>query len=92
MADVTRRLFIHGRVQGVGFRFFAQRTAARLGVLGWVRNLPDRRVEEEAQCHPMSLSSFESSLRQGPRGAQVAHFEHTEISDEPEAGTAFSIR
>ena len=89
---MRRRYQIGGRVQGVGFRFFAQRTAARLGLLGWVRNLPDGGVEAEAQGDPISLSSFESSLRQGPRGAQVAHFEHTEISDEPEAGTGFSIR
>jgi acylphosphatase len=79
-------------VQGVGFRFFAQRTAARLGLLGWVRNLSDGRVEAEAQGDPDSLTAFESALRQGPRGAQVAHFEHTEISDEPDAGTAFSVR
>lgn len=89
---MRRRYLIGGRVQGVGFRFFAQRTAARLGLLGWVRNLPDGRVESEAQGDPISLTSFEASLRQGPRGAQVAHFEHTEISDEPEGGTGFSIR
>jgi acylphosphatase len=79
-------------VQGVGFRFFAQRTAARLGLLGWVRNLSDGRVEAEAQGDPDSLTAFESALRQGPHGAQVAHFEHTEISDEPDAGTAFSVQ
>jgi acylphosphatase len=89
---VRRRYLIGGRVQGVGFRFFSQRTASRLGLLGWVRNLPDGRVELEAQGDPNSLTSFESALRQGPRGAQVAHFEHTEILDEPEAGTAFMIR
>jgi acylphosphatase len=88
---VRRRYLIGGRVQGVGFRFFAQRTAARLGLQGWVRNLPDGRVESEAQGDPTSLTAFESALRQGPRGAQVAHFEHTEISDESEAGTGFAI-
>lgn len=89
---MRRRYLIGGRVQGVGFRFFAQRTASRLGLLGWVRNLPDGGVELEAQGDQNSLASFESALRQGPRGAQVAHFEHTEISDEPDAGTAFAIR
>jgi acylphosphatase len=89
---VRRRYLIAGRVQGVGFRFFAQRTASRLGLLGWVRNLPNGGVEVEAQGDPNSLTSFESALRQGPRGAQVANFEHTEISDEPDTGTAFSIR
>jgi len=89
---VRRRYLIGGRVQGVGFRFFAQRTASRLGLLGWVRNLPNGAVEAEAQGDLNSLNSFESALRQGPRGAQVADFEHTEISDEPDMGTAFSIR
>lgn len=89
---MRRRYLIGGRVQGVGFRFFAQRTAARLGLPGWVRNLPDGRVESEAQGDPISLTAFESALRQGPRGAQVAHFEHTEILDEPEVGTAFRVR
>lgn len=89
---MRRRYLIGGRVQGVGFRFFAQRTASRLGLLGWVRNLPNGVVEAEAQGDLNSLSSFESALRQGPRGAQVANFEHTEISDEPDTGTAFRIR
>lgn len=89
---MRRRYLIGGRVQGVGFRFFAQRTASRLGLLGWVRNLPNGAVEAEAQGDLNSLNSFESALRQGPRGAQVADFEHTEISDEPDMGTAFSIR
>jgi acylphosphatase len=89
---VRRRYLIGGRVQGVGFRFFAQRTASRLGLLGWVRNLPDGGVESEAQGDPNSLSAFESALRQGPSGARVSYFEHTEISDEPDAGTHFAIR
>jgi len=89
---VRRRYFIRGRVQGVGFRFFTQRTAARLGLAGWVRNLPHGLVESEAQGGLDSLTAFESALRQGPRGALVTHFEHTEISDEPDAGTAFTVR
>ena len=79
-------------MQGVGFRWFTERMAARLGLAGWVRNLPDGRVEAEAQGGLDSLTAFESALRQGPRGALVAHFEHTEVSDEPEGGTGFSIR
>lgn len=89
---MRKRYLIGGRVQGVGFRFFAQRTASRLGLSGWVRNLPDGGVEAEAQGDPDSVSAFESALRQGPRGALVAYFEPTEISDEPDPGTAFAIR
>ena len=79
-------------MQGVGFRWFTERIAARLGLAGWVRNLPDGRVEAEAQGGLDSLNAFESALRQGPRGALVAHFEHTEVSDEPDGPTVFSIR
>jgi acylphosphatase len=76
----------------VGFRYFTQRTAARLGLAGWVRNLPDGRVESEAQGSREVLISFESALRQGPRGAVVAQFEHIEVSDESDGGTGFLIR
>jgi acylphosphatase len=88
---VRRRYLIGGRVQGVGFRFFAQRVAARLGLGGWVRNLPDGGVELEAQGELDSLTALESALRQGPRGALVTQFEHTEISDELDGGTPFTI-
>jgi acylphosphatase len=88
---VRRRYLIGGRVQGVGFRFFAQRIAVRLGLRGWVRNLPDGGVELEAQGDLDSLTALESALRQGPRGAQVTQFEPTEISDELDDGTPFTI-
>ena len=42
---VTKRLLVTGRVQGVGFRFYAQRKARELGVTGWVRNCRDGSVE-----------------------------------------------
>lgn len=89
---MRRRYLIGGRVQGVGFRFFTQRTAARLGLTGWVRNLPDGQVESEAEGDLDSLTALESALRQGPRGALVTHFEHIEISDESDGGTAFAVR
>ena len=54
---IARRFVISGRVQGVGFRWFARDAAMREGVAGWVANLPDGRVEafvEGAQEHPGS--------------------------------------
>jgi len=45
---VARRFLISGRVQGVGFRWFTEAAASREGLHGWVRNLPDGRVETTA--------------------------------------------
>jgi acylphosphatase len=57
---------VEGRVQGVGFRFFTQDTAQRLGVSGWVRNTADGAVEAEAQASPEQLCEFVGALRKGP--------------------------
>jgi acylphosphatase len=66
---------ISGRVQGVGFRYFAQATAARENIHGWVRNLPDGRVEVTAEGGADGMRRFEQALRQGPRGARVERLE-----------------
>jgi acylphosphatase len=68
---VARRFLISGRVQGVGFRFFAETVAAREGLHGWVRNLPDGRVEAVAEGESEAIVRFEIALRYGPRGARV---------------------
>ena len=69
--QITRRFTISGRVQGVGYRFFAQRAAHELGVRGWVRNLPDGRVESSGSGPAEALAAFEARLRAGPRFARV---------------------
>jgi acylphosphatase len=61
----ARRFLISGRVQGVGFRYFAQRSAREVGVSGWARNLDDGRVEVHANGTPAQLEDFESRLRLG---------------------------
>ncbi len=68
---VRCRLLMAGRVQGVGFRFFAVRQAQVLGVAGYVRNLPDGRVEVEAEGMRTTVESFRERMRQGPRSAVV---------------------
>ncbi len=70
---VARRMTISGRVQGVGFRCFAQDAAIREGVTGWVRNLPDGRVEAHAEGEMEAVTRLERALRQGPRGGRVDH-------------------
>jgi acylphosphatase len=76
---VARRYVISGRVQGVGFRYFAQATAIREGLHGWVRNLSDGRVEAAAEGDVEAVERFEGALRHGPPGARVEglEIEHT---------------
>lgn len=63
--------YISGSVQGVGYRFFAQRVAVRLGLTGYVKNLRDGRVEAYAIGAPAQLAAFRQELERGPRTATV---------------------
>ena len=85
---VARRLVISGRVQGVGFRFFTREAALREGMTGWVRNLPDGRVE--AWVEGEAVTRVERAMRSGPAGARV---EEVVVDVEDAAGTykGFSI-
>ena len=65
------RIIVEGRVQGVGFRQFTVQQAAGLGITGWVRNLPDGRVEAVADGSPEALAAFLRLLERGPRLARV---------------------
>lgn len=62
---------VAGRVQGVGFRWWARSLATRLGVSGTVRNLPDGSVAVHARGSDEQLREFASQLRRGPPGARV---------------------
>jgi len=68
---IARRAVLSGRVQGVGFRFFAERAAREAGVAGWVRNRPDGTVETLAQGDPASVARYFERLRTGPAGSRV---------------------
>lgn len=84
------RLWVSGRVQGVGFRWFARNAAWELGLTGRVRNLPDGRVEVEVAGAPEPLDAFRERLRQGPPGSRVAGLDEQEIEDVP-AWDGFAI-
>jgi acylphosphatase len=88
---IARRYVIAGRVQGVGFRFFAEAAAVREGVHGWVRNLPDGRVEARLEGDADSVARVEAALRRGPPSSRV---EEVMVEEEaPNArATGFSIR
>ena len=87
---VARRYLISGRVQGVGFRWFAEAAAAREGLHGWVRNLPDGRVEASAEGDVEAIGRFERAIGHGPPGARV---DHVEIDHAAPTGrdTGFSV-
>ena len=68
---IARRAVISGRVQGVGFRFFAERAARESGIRGWVRNLPDGNVETVAEGEEEEVARYLDRLRRGPIGAKV---------------------
>jgi acylphosphatase len=86
------RWVLSGLVQGVGFRWYAARRASELGLKGWVRNLPDGRVEAVASGDPASLARFEELLRIGPRSARVTGVEKVEVPHDIIAGNTFEIR
>ena len=72
MAGVAEaHVIVSGRVQGVWFRGNTQRVAADAGVRGWVRNLPDRRVEAVLQGERIAVESVIDFMRNGPPGAAV---------------------
>lgn len=83
---------VDGVVQGVGFRNFVQRRAAELGVRGWVRNLPDGRVEIAASGNEGQLVTLEQYLNAGPRHSHVESVEKVEISGEVDSLKSFEIR
>jgi acylphosphatase len=87
----TARLYvISGRVQGVGFRAFAQRAAQEIGLTGWVRNLANGDVEAHANGSLEQLDEFDARLRTGPPWCEVRHVIASEaaVSD----ATGFRIR
>ena len=67
----ARRFMIQGRVQGVGFRYFALQRAHAAGVKGFARNNPDGTVEVWAEGLEKALAIFEADLRQGPAMSRV---------------------
>lgn len=84
------RYLVHGRVQGVGYRYFVLREAEALAVSGFARNLPDGRVEILAEGSEETLGEFEARLREGPAFASVAGVERTPVA--PRGGQGFHVR
>lgn len=85
---VRVHVFIDGRVQGVAYRFFAEKQANRLGLTGWVRNLADGRVEVLAEGPAAEIETFLDRLRGGP---SLAHVDQLEVRREQATGEFVSF-
>ena len=85
------RFRVSGRVQGVGFRYFTQQEARRLGVSGWVRNRADGTVDGEAQGSLAAMGTFEQALRRGPSHGRVERLDVEPVDSMPESDE-FEIR
>lgn len=87
----ARRFIVSGRVQGVGFRYFAVDAARREGLSGYVTNRDDGTVEALAEGEAEAIERFERALRRGPSRSRVEHV----LVDEETPGlshTGFTIR
>ncbi|HXG66106.1 MAG TPA: acylphosphatase [Blastocatellia bacterium] len=76
---IARRYRVKGRVQGVGFRYFALQAARRLGLVGIVKNMPDGTVEAVAEGAPAALDQFRSELERGPDYSHVTAVDEVEM-------------
>jgi acylphosphatase len=84
------RYLVVGRVQGVGYRYFARRAAEGAGVSGFARNLADGSVEVLAEGSDAALAAFEDALRAGPSFSDVRDVSRTPVPARGDQG--FHIR
>jgi acylphosphatase len=83
---------IEGRVQGVGFRWFARQCAERNGITGWATNRPDGCVEVVARGEAEALKRFRMELNAGPPGSSVSEIRDLPAVSESEIGNSFGTR
>jgi acylphosphatase len=87
----ARRFFVSGVVQGVGYRFFAQRMAERRGLAGYAKNLRDGRVEVYAVGSDDVLDLYRADLQRGPSSASVSGVQEEAAPLDPRFTQAFTI-
>jgi acylphosphatase len=90
-AKQARRYFVSGIVQGVGFRYFTQHAAHKLGVSGYTRNLPDGRVEVYAIGSAEQLEKLRSALERGPISASVSEVAEEQADTDAGYGRGFVV-
>ncbi len=84
---IARKFLLSGLVQGVGFRFFTQRVAARYQVRGYVRNLDDGRVEAWVQGPEKLVEAFKHDISAGPQYSRVDEVEEIVLDPSTEYST-----
>ncbi|KAI0898470.1 Acylphosphatase [Annulohypoxylon nitens] len=90
---MSQRIYflVHGRVQGVSYRYFAHKKAAEHSITGWCRNTENGKVEGEAQGEEDSIKSFLKELDRGPTHAHVVRLDK-ESRDVQEGESRFEVR
>lgn len=90
-AKQAKRFLVSGRVQGVGYRYFATDAAEQIGVAGYAKNLADGRVEVYAIGSTAQLRDFARALRRGPVMAAVAEVAEVDAEILPGFSSTFSV-
>ena len=90
-ARIARTYYVSGTVQGVGYRYFAQRVSIRLGLTGYAKNLSDGRVEVYVIGAEEQLVALKKELQRGPRAASVVEVTEEEAEVEEKYGHDFTI-
>jgi len=83
---------VHGRVQGVGFRYYVLEEAWSLRIAGWVHNEYDGTVTGEAEGGPQLMEAFRRALARGPGMAYVTRLDWTPLSEGQSLSSPFEIR
>ena len=91
MAHIAHKVFYEGHVQGVGFRYTVKRVATGYEVAGWVKNLPDGRVELEAHGEKDEVEAFLAAIEKSELAAHIARAEKHEAGPRKDA-KGFEIR
>lgn len=81
-------VFVSGSVQGVGFRYYIQRAALRLGVKGWIRNLSDGRVEAVLEGDDTPVKEL---LKMCGKGPYLAEVDEVKATNEPYRGEFYTF-
>jgi len=92
IGHVTRRLMVHGLVQGVGFRNYMAYKAAELGIGGWVRNRSDGSVEAIVQGPDAAVAAIIECAQRGPRASQVSGVAVSDVAAAENFGGRFETR